>query len=305
MAITGTAPPRRKRAGAGSSMSRRILLYAVPALLVYAMIVLVPTIQGSVYAFTDWNGLNRGYSFVGFDNLAKVLADPKSMRALINTLVIAFTFTIVQNVLGLLLALAVNSQIKLRNLLKVIIFAPAVMTPVVVGYLWRYMLAPDGPVNSVLRALGLDSLAKTWLGDPGLALGAIIFVLIWQLAGYSMVIFLAGLQGVPEEILEAAAVDGAGPIRRFFNVVLPSLGPAITINLMLSMIGSLKLFDHVWALTGGGPGGLTNTLTTLMFREAFEYGSFGRSVALGLILLVIVLLISIVQYRVLLKRELR
>lgn len=305
MAITGTAQAPRKRARAGGSMSRRILLYALPALIVYAVIVLVPTLQGSVFAFTDWNGLNRSYSFVGLDNLAKVVADPKSMRALINTLVIAFTFTIVQNVLGLLLALAVNSKIKSRNFLKVLIFAPAVMTPVVVGYLWRYMLAPEGPVNSLLRALGLDSLAKTWLGDAGLALGAIIFVLVWQLAGYSMVIFLAGLQSVPEEIVEAAAVDGAGPVRRFFSVILPSLGPAITINLMLSMIGSLKLFDHVWALTGGGPGGLTNTLTTLMFREAFEFGSFGRSVALGLVLLVIVLIISIVQYRVLLKRELR
>ncbi|QTV79326.1 carbohydrate ABC transporter permease [Microbacterium sp. NIBRBAC000506063] len=167
------------------------------------------------------------------------------------------------------------------------------------------MLAPNGPVNTVLRSVGLDSFARTWLGDPNLALGSIIFVLVWQLAGYSMIIFLAGLQSVPEELIEAAAVDGAGPLRRFFNVVLPMLGPAITINLMLSMIGSLKLFDHVWALTNGGPGGLTHTLTTLMFREAFTYGSWGKGVSLGLVLLVIVLLISVVQYRMLLRRELR
>lgn len=305
MAVTSDAPTPQRRRRRGTQMSRRILLFALPALAVYALIVLIPTTQGSIFAFTDWNGLNRTYSFVGFDNLAKVLADPKSMRALINTLVVAFVFTIVQNVLGLLLAVALNSRLKSRNFLKVLIFAPAVMTPVVVGYLWRYMLSTEGPVNTLLRAVGLDSLALTWLGDPITALGSIIFVLVWQLAGYSMVIFLAGLQSVPEEIIEAAAVDGAGPARRFFSVILPSLGPAITINLMLSMIGSLKLFDHVWALTGGGPGGLTNTLTTLMFREAFEFGSFGRSVALGLLLLVIVLVISVVQYRVLLKRDTR
>ena len=118
-------------------------------------------------------------------------------------------------------------------------------------------------------------------------------------------IFLAGLQGIPEEILEASAVDGAGPIRRFTSVIFPLLAPALTINIMLSMIGALKVFDQVWVLTGGGPGGSTHTLSTLMFREAFTFGDFGRSVAMGLVLLVLVAAISIVQYRALLKRELR
>lgn len=303
--MSDTLAPVRRRRGASRGLSRTVLLYTLPALAVYAFVVIIPTAQGSIYAFTDWNGLDPDYSFVGLDNVAKVLADPQAMRALMNTLVIAVCFTVIQNVLGLALAVAVNSKIKTRNVLKVLLFAPAVMTPVVVGYLWQYMLSPNGPINSALRAVGLDSLALTWLGDPTLALGSIIFVLVWQLAGYSMVIFLAGLQSVPEELVEAAAVDGAGPVRRFFHVVLPMLGPAITINLMLSMIGSLKIFDHVWALTGGGPGGLTNTLTTLMFREAFTYGSFGKAVALGLVLLVIVLVISLAQYRVLMRRELR
>lgn len=301
MSTTTTKRVRRRR----NQLSRTLLLYAVPALIVYAFIVIVPTVQGSVYAFTDWNGLDRDFTFVGIENLVDVLTDPQSFRALVNTVVIAVTYTIVVNALGLALALALNSKIKSRNFLKVLIFAPAVMTPVVVGYLWQYMLAPNGPANTMLRTLGLGDLAKTWLGDPMLALGSIIFILTWQFAGYSMVIFIAGLQGVPEEIVEAAAVDGAGPVRRFFNILLPLLAPAITINLMLSMIGSLKLFDQVWSLTGGGPGGLTNTLTTLMFREAFTFGDYGKAVSLGLVLLVIVMAISIVQYRILLKREIR
>lgn len=302
MTSTSSTRTRRRRS---STLSKTLLLFAVPALFIYAFIVIVPTLQGSIYAFTDWNGLDATFSFVGFKNISAILNDPQSLRALINTIVIAVVFTVIQNILGLALAVALNTRIRSRNFLKVLIFAPAVMTPVVVGYLWKYMLSPDGPINTGLRGIGLGDLAKTWLGDPTLAVGSIIFVLIWQFAGYSMVIFIAGLQAVPEEIVEAAAVDGAGPWRRFRHVVLPMLAPAVTINVMLSMIGALKLFDQVWSLTGGGPGGLTNTLTTLMFREAFTYGDFGRSVSLGLLLLVIVLLISVVQYRTLIRREAR
>jgi len=304
MSTTAVGAPRRRRRRSGA-LSRRVLLYALPALAFYAFVVLVPTVQGGTYAFTDWDGLRKTFSFVGLDNVIKVVTDPTSGRALVNTLIIAVVFTVVQNVLGLLLALGVNARIKSRNVLKVLIFAPAVMTPVIVGYLWQYMLSPDGPINSALRAVGLGAIAQPWLGDANLAIGSIIFVLIWQFAGYSMVIFVAGLQGVPEELIEAAAVDGAGPIRRFFDVVLPQLGPAITINVMLSMIGALKLFDQVWALTGGGPGGRTHTLTTLMLRDAFDYGDYGKSIALALVLFVIVVVISVVQYRFLLRRSAR
>jgi raffinose/stachyose/melibiose transport system permease protein len=295
----------RRRKGVGSSMSRRTLIFAVPALAFYLFAVLVPTTQGATYAFTDWNGLSKTFSFVGIDNIVKVLQDPTSFKALTNTLIIAIVFTVIQNIIGLALAIALNSKIKSRHFLKVLIFAPAVMTPVVVGYLWQYMLAPTGPVNSALEGLGLGALKQVWLGEPNLALGSIIFVLIWQFSGYSMVIFLAGLQGIPEELLEASAVDGAGPWRRFRSIVLPLLAPALTINIMLSMIGGLKIFDQVWILTGGGPGGTTHTLSTLMFREAFTYGDFGKSIALGLVLLVIVAAISVVQYRTLVKREVR
>jgi len=286
-----------------TAQSRGLLLCALPALAFYLFVVLVPTVQGALLAFTNWNGLAKAYSFVGIDNLVKALSQPASLRAVINTIVVAVTFTVIQNIIGLAVAMGVNSRIKSRNILKVLIFAPAVMTPVVVGYLWQYMLAPDGPVNAALRGLGLGSYARAWLGEPGLALGSIIVVLIWQFAGYSMVIYLAGLQGIPEELIEAAAMDGADSFRRFRSIVLPLLAPAVTINLMLSMIGGLKVFDQVWVLTGGGPGGSTDTLSTLMFRDAFTYGKFGNSTALGLVLLVLVALISVVQYRASLVRR--
>ena len=196
--------------------------------------------------------------------------------------------TVIQNGFGLLLALGVNTIIKSRNVLRVFLFAPAVVTPIVTAYLWRNLLGPDGAVNSLLGAVGLESWQQDWLGDPQLALWSIVGVIVWQFAGYSMVIFLAGLQSVPKEIYEAAAIDGAGPVRRFWSVIRPLLAPAFTINLMLSIIGGIKLFDQVYALTGGGPGHATDTISTLIYKDAFTLGEFGYSIALAVVLTIIV-----------------
>lgn len=225
--------------------------FAVPAMLLFAFVVLVPSARGVYYAFTDWDGLDPNFSFVGFDNFTGLLDDPDAVQAIWHTLLIAVSITLIQNAFGLLLALGVNSLIKTRNVLRVLLFAPAVITPIVTAYLWRNLLGPTGAVNSLLGAVGLGSLRQDWLGDPQLALWSIVGVIVWQFGGYSMVIFLAGLQSVPKEIHEAADIDGAGPIRRFWSITRPLLAPAFTINLMLSIIGGIKLFDQVYALTGG------------------------------------------------------
>jgi raffinose/stachyose/melibiose transport system permease protein len=187
--------------------------------------------------------------------------------------------------------------------LRVFLFAPAVVTPIVTAYLWRNLLGPDGAVNSLLAAVGLGSWQQDWLGDPQLALWSIVAVIVWQFSGYSMVIFLAGLQSVPQEIFEAAAMDGAGPARRFWSVTRPLLAPAFTVNLMLSIIGGIKLFDQVYALTGGGPGHATDTLSTLIYKDAFTLGEFGYSIALAVVLTAIVATVSTGQYVVLARNE--
>jgi raffinose/stachyose/melibiose transport system permease protein len=211
-------------------------------------------------------------------------------------LVIAVAITLLQNGIGLLLALGVNSTIKSRNVLRVFLFAPALVTPIVAAYLWRNLLGPDGAVNSLLGLVGLDSWRQDWLGDPAIALWSVVGVIVWQYAGYSMVIFLAGLQSIPREIHEAAAIDGAGAVRRFWSVTRPLLAPAFTINMMLSIIGGLKLFDQVYALTGGGPGHATDTLSTLIYKDAFTLGEFGYSIALAVVLTVVVSVASTGQY---------
>ncbi|HST82712.1 MAG TPA: sugar ABC transporter permease [Kineosporiaceae bacterium] len=277
--------------------------FALPALILYAFVVLVPSARGVYYAFTDWDGLDPHFAFVGLGNFGDLFNDPDALQAIEHTLLIAVAITIIQNGVGLLLALGVNSAIKSRNVLRVFLFAPAVITPIVTAFLWRNLLGPGGAVNSLLSAVGLDSWQQDWLGDPQLALWSIVGVIVWQFAGYSMVIFLAGLQSVPLEIYEAAAIDGAGPVRRFWSVTRPLLAPAFTINLMLSIIGGIKLFDQVWALTGGGPGHATDTLSTLIYKDAFTLGEFGYSIALAVVLTIIVAVISTGQYAVLARRE--
>ncbi|MDT0569099.1 sugar ABC transporter permease [Streptomyces sp. DSM 3412] len=277
--------------------------FALPAMLLFAFVVLVPSVRGVYYAFTDWDGLDPDFSFVGLDNFADMLGDPDAKQAVWHTLLIAVAITVIQNAVGLLLALGVNSAIRSRNVLRVFLFAPAVITPIVTAYLWRNLLGPDGAVNSLLGAVGLGGARQDWLGDPELALWSVVGVTVWQYAGYSMVIFLAGLQSVPKEIHEAASMDGAGPVRRFWSVTRPLLAPALTINLMLSIIGGIKLFDQVYALTGGGPGHATDTISTLIYKDAFTLGEFGYSIALAVVLTIIVAVVSAGQYAALSRNE--
>ncbi|GAA0951875.1 sugar ABC transporter permease [Virgisporangium aurantiacum] len=279
--------------------------FLLPAMLLFAFVVLVPSARGVWYAVTDWDGLDPNFSFVGLDNFVEMTRDPDAKAAIWHTLLIAVAITVVQNGIGLLLALGVNSAIKSRNVLRVFLFAPAVITPIVTAYLWRNLLGPDGAVNSLIGAIGPESWKQDWLGDPQLALWSIVAVIVWQFAGYSMVIFLAGLQSIPREVYEAAAIDGAGPTRLFWSVTRPLLAPAFTINLMLSIIGGIKLFDQVYALTGGGPGHATDTLSTLIYKDAFTLGEFGYSIALAVVLTIIVAVVSSGQYLVLARGERR
>jgi raffinose/stachyose/melibiose transport system permease protein len=299
------AEPSRARRRRGRRAVEPSFWFVVPALLVYLAVVIYPSLAGAVYAFTDWNGLSGERAFVGLDNFQEILSDDQSFSALKNTLLLTVFILVVQNLVGLLLALGVHAKIRSRGPLRAVFFAPAVLSPLIMAYLWKYLFnpAPDAGINAVLGAVGLGSLQQDWLGNGDLALWAIGFTVVWQFAGYSMVIFLAGLQGVPEELVEAAELDGAGRFRRFWHVTLPLIAPAITINVLLSTIGGLKLFDQVFAITNGGPGYATETLSTLMYKEAFVFGHYGSATALALVLAIIVAAISMVQLHYLRRRE--
>jgi raffinose/stachyose/melibiose transport system permease protein len=291
---------RRRFRRAGSPA----LWFAAPAIAIYGLIVIYPSLAGAVYAFTDWTGIGAAH-WIGLENFKSLFTDDQSFGALVNTLKLTVVVVIVQNSIGLLLALGVHTSIKSRNLLRTVFFAPAVLSPVVLAFLWKYMFnpAPDAGLNALLGFLGLDFLQQNWLGDPNVALWAIAITVIWQFTGYSMVIFLAALQGIPEELEEAAALDGAGRFQRFRHVIFPLLAPAVTINLTLSTIGGLKIFDQVFAITNGGPGYSTETLSTLIYKQAFVFGAFGYSTAVALVLTVLVAGLALLQLRYLQSRE--
>lgn len=287
--------PRRRFIGVAQSPS--LLILAIPALIFYGFAVLVPSIRGAVLAFTNWDGLSQNYDFIGLDNFVRIFTSQSSLDALRMTLIFAIAVTVLQNGIGLLLALGVNSGLKSQNFLRVLFFAPVVITPVVVAYLWKFLLTPNGAVNTVLDAVGLGELAPSWLGDPFWAAGSVVMMIVWQHAGYSMVIYIAGLQSIPQEINEAAAVDGAGSWRRFWSVTWPLLAPATAINIMLTIIGGLKMFTEVFVLTAGGPGGSTETMSTLLYKSAFQFNEFGYGIALALVLAIVVVFFSVAQQR--------
>ena len=311
MPTTFSAHPTTRRGGRafGGSPRRGGFLtppwwFAAPALLVYALVVLYPSLSGMVYAFTDWSGIGDR-SFTGLANFRELFRDDAARGALGNTLALTVAVVVVQNGIGLLLALGVHTRIRSRGVLRVVFFAPAVVSPVMVAVLWKYVYnpAPDAGLNGVLGALGLGGLRQDWLGDPSLALWSVAGMVVWQFAGYSMVIFLAGLAGVPDELHEAAMIDGAGRFQRFRHVTWPLLAPALTINVMLSTIGGLKLFDQVYAATSGGPGHASETLSTVLFKEAFVFGNYGYSTAIALVLALFVAAVSLVQIHYLRGRE--
>ena len=268
--------------------------WALPALGLMLVTIYLSTATGAFYAFTDWTGAGP-FHFVGLSNFTRVFRTPELLGSLTNTLLLAFGFLVFTNVFGLLFALALNRTLKTRYLLRTLIFMPVVLSPIAVSYVWKFIFAFDGPLNQFLGSIGLTSLQQDWLASPRLALACILVVMVWQNTGFVMVTYLAGLATVPPELEEAAALDGAGPWRRFRSVTLPLIQPALAIATTLTLIQGLRVFDQVVALTGGGPAGATETLATEVYKETFTYNAFGSGAAMALLLSALILIFSIAQ----------
>jgi len=273
--------------------------YVLPALSLYLFVETVPSMKGALYSFTDWDGFSSEFSFIGLKNYVDVFSNGSALGGLINTVVLAVGVTLVQNICGLGLAVAIDSKIKSRHVLTVVFFTPVVLTPLVSGYVWGYLLSPNGTVNSLLESIGLGWMQRTWLGDPDTALFCIGIAIVWQFSGYSMVIYLAGLRAVPAELKEAAQLDGAGAWRRFWAVTFPLINGALVINFVLTLIGTLGQFDQVMAMTGGGPGGATETISTVIYKEGMVQGRYAYAVALAVLMALLVAVLAFVQYRLL------
>jgi raffinose/stachyose/melibiose transport system permease protein len=277
--------------------------WTVPAIVLGFLVHYVAVAAGAWYAFTDWNGITASAEFVGLDNFREILESPSARGALTNTIVLAAAFVVTVNVVGLGLALALNSALKTRNLLRTLFFAPIVLSPLAVSYVWQFLFDFNGPINDLFAAVGLDSWQRAWLGDPTFALWTIFVVLVWQFSGLAMVMYLAGLQSIPDELSEACAVDGASSFYQFRRVTLPLLAPAMTIAVTFFTILGLRVFDQVMALTGGGPVTASETLATQVYKQTFVSGRFGFGAAFALVLTVLIAIVSIAQLIVLRRRE--
>ncbi|HMR48866.1 MAG TPA: sugar ABC transporter permease [Arachnia sp.] len=267
------------------------VLMVVPALVIFFIFFIIPVIRTAMLSVTDRSNHSRDVNFVGLDNYAEVLTNPQILAAIQHSLTYAVVVVILQNLIAIPVALLVHSKIPFRGGFRTIFFGPAVLSVLVVGYLWSFIFSSNdfGLLNTLLRGLGFSNV--NWLGDPDLALGAIIATQVWQWFGYQMVIYLAALQTINEDLYEAAALDGAGRWRSFLTVTLPGLLPAFQITIVTGLIAGLKVFDIVIAMTNGGPGYATETVLTLMYRK-FSEGNYGLGAAFGILFLIVSLLIG-------------
>jgi raffinose/stachyose/melibiose transport system permease protein len=275
---------------------------ALPGVFALVAFTLVPVVAGGLYAFTDWRGLGDA-RWIGLENFRQILHDPITRGALWHTLVFGGALVVVTNAVGLALALGLNRTLKSRNLLRAIFFLPVIVSPLAVSYVWQYILDPSGPANMLLAHVGLESWQRAWLGDPEWALVAVLGVLVWQQSGLTMVIYLAGLQSIPDDLVEASAVDGASSWLRLRRITLPLLRPAFIIASTLTLIFGLRVFDQILGLTGGGPVGATETLATQVWKQSFADGRFGYGAALSIVLTVIIGTLALVQLMVLRRQE--
>ena len=280
------------------------LLFLLPALAIFTAFVIYPLVGSLYYGLTDWDGLSPDLHFVGLANFQQLLSDPSVLIDVRNTLVFAAGVMVLQNGVALLLALILDGFLRRLSFLRVLFLLPAMFSALAIGYTWSYIYSPSfGFLNSFLEKIGLSAWQQDWLGNPHLTLGSLIFTNSWEFMGFGMVVFLAGLQAVPAELYEAANIDGTSPWQRFRHITFPLIAPAITINVVLTMIGSLKTFDLIFIMTNGGPGNASESLALRLYNEAFNQNHFGYATAVGIVMTLFILGLSVVNLRFLRKRE--
>ncbi|WP_378096561.1 carbohydrate ABC transporter permease [Cellulomonas sp. T2.31MG-18] len=274
-----------------------------PAALLFTAFVLYPLVRGIQLSFTDAIGPNGG-AFVGLTNYVHAVSDPTVRRALTNTLAYTVVVVVVQNALALLVAFWLFRQERVRDVVRAGLLLPAMMAFVAVGYLWSYVYSPlGGPLNVVMDALGLHRFEPVWLGDPHTALWAIAAIYVWMFLGYTATIYLANYMAISPSLLEAANLDGASGWRRFRHIDWHLLAPSFTINITLSVIGSLRVFDLPFIMTQGAPEDSTQTLSLVIYNNSFANYQFAYGTTLAVGLLVLTVVVGVIQATLLRRRE--
>ena len=278
------------------------VLYTLPAILLVTVMMYIPFVMSGYYSLTKWNGIAKDAEFIGLDNFITIFSKSKDFtNALIFTGKYTILFMVFSNVLALFLAVCLTKKFKLANLVRGVFFVPYIMSMTIVGFIWKFIFTQGFAKLADLTGWAVWDLS--WLGDPSLAFYSVVLVGVWQSLGFYIVLYIAGLQALPNDVLEAAVVDGATSRQRFFRVTLPLLGPSITTCVFMSLTNGLKVFDIILALTKGGPGGSTYSVTLQIYKEAFQNNNYGLGSAESIIYFLVVLVLTQLVLKLFSSRE--
>ena len=299
-----TGASARPRMGSKLATKRvTIALFVAPALILYLTFVLFPVVQAAYYSLFKWNGLQPLTDFVGLKNYVTALTSETFTTAVGNNLLIIVLSLAIQIPFSLALAVLLNRRFPGRAIFRLIFFLPYVLSEAITGIVFSLMLQPGAFVDSGLERVGLGGLIQEWLGDPGFVMITLFVIISWKYFGFHMILLLAGLQGIPHEITEAALIDGAGRRQVFRHITLPLLGPTLRVSVFLSMIGALQLFDMVWVMTNGGPLNASSTMAIAMFKAGFKNSQMGYGSALAVIIFLFGLVLALAYQRFVLRRD--
>jgi raffinose/stachyose/melibiose transport system permease protein len=298
----GAAPrsPRQRR-----SLRKRVELTVLlgPPLALLIGFVFLPMIFAVWYSFYNWNGYGSLTDFIGLRNYGDVLTGPVFHQALLHNVIIAVLSVVIQLPISIGLALLLNRRMRGRSLLRLAVFTPYVLSEATAAVMWLMLLSHGGPVDALLKSVGLGGLVHYWLASTSLVLYSLFVVVTWKFIGFGIVLLLAGLQGVPPELREAAAIDGATPWQVTRRITLPLLGPTIRVWIFLAVIGSLQLFDVVWIMTLGGPANSSQTILTYLYFNGIERAQFGYGATISVVLFVISFIFALAYQRYALRRD--
>ncbi|MFC0842522.1 carbohydrate ABC transporter permease [Streptomyces noboritoensis] len=305
-----TAPVKRPPSTAGRPLGRRFtdwltaVCFTLPALLLFGALVLAPILYALYVSLFNWGGFGAPSDYVGLDNYSRLLRDPVFRGDLWRGLLLVLFSVCVQLPFALGMAVLLNQKLRGRALYRMLFFAPYVLSEVITGVLFSMIFAPqDGLADKALGAVGLDGLGGLWFADQNHVLPTLFLVMTWKYFGFHMMLYLAGLQGIPAELHEAARIDGAGPWQRFRHITLPLLGPTVRISVFLSVIGAIQLFDLVWVVTQGGPDHHSETMAVTLFQFGFQRYQIGYASAISIAMFLISLVFALVYQRWVLRRD--
>jgi raffinose/stachyose/melibiose transport system permease protein len=276
-------------------------LMVIPAALLFFAFHTFPAIQGIYYSFTNWNGMNLDYDFVGLKNYINLFKDTAVRDSYLFTFKFAIFAGVLVNIFSLAIAIGLNAKIKGRNFFRAVYFLPNILSVLIVGFIFNYVF------TNIIPDLGekyhIEFLQKNILGNADLAWIGILIVFIWQACAFNIILYLSGLQTVPHELYEASSLDGANRWQQFWKITFPVIAPFFTINMVLAMKNSLMVFDQIVAMTGGGPGTATTSISYIIYTGGLAGGEFAFQSANGVIYFIVIMVISIFQLKVLQKRE--